>query len=216
MKNLLLTTLFAMTSLVAMAQKDSQLATQAGDYQVEVTFYSPQIVRVTKWPKGQARPETKSEVVTMAPQENLKVKISNGSSAARLSSDKLSVTVDKKTGLSQFAGGGKNLLKEKATSFTQRTNGTDKGRYEVAMTYQLDKDEAIYGLGTVQDGKLNRRGLTKHIEQSNLEDFQNVIQSIKGWGIYWDNYSRANFEDNSSVMTFKAEVGDCADYYFMY
>ena len=216
MKNLLLTTLFAMTSLVAMAQKDSQLATQAGDYQVEVTFYSPQIVRVTKWPKGQARPETKSEVVTMAPQENLKVKISNGSSSARLSSDKLSVTVDKKTGLLQFAGGGKNLLKEKATSFTQRTNGTDKGRYEVAMTYQLDKDEAIYGLGTVQDGKLNRRGLTKHIEQSNLEDFQNVIQSIKGWGIYWDNYSRANFEDNASGMTFKAEVGDCADYYFMY
>ena len=105
MKNLFLTVLFAMASLAAMAQKDSKLSTQAGDYQVEVTFYSPQIVRVMKWPKGQAKPETKSEVVTMTPQENLKVKISNASSSARLSSDKLSVTVDKKTGLLQFAGG---------------------------------------------------------------------------------------------------------------
>ena len=64
----------------------------------------------------------------------------------------------------------------------------------------------------MQDGRLSRRGLTKTVEQSNLEDFQNVIQSIKGWGIYWDNYSRAHFCDNASGMTFKAEVGDNADY----
>ena len=82
-------------------------------------------------------------------------------------------------------------------------------------SYLLDRDEAIYGLGTGQDGKLNRRGLTKTIEQSNLEDFQNVIQSVKGWGIYWDNYSRAHFEDNAQGMTFRAEVGDQADYYVM-
>ena len=216
MKRLFIAVLFAVIAVAAVAQKSNKVSTQAGDYQLEVTFYSPQIVRVMKYPKGKARPETKSEVVTMLPQENLNVKIGSSGNAARMSSDKLSVTIDKKTGLLQFSAGGKNLLKEKATAFRERTNGSDKGRYEVTMTYQLDKDEAIYGLGTVQDGKLNRRGLTKHIEQSNLEDFQNVVQSIKGWGIYWDNYSRAKFEDNAAGMTFKAEVGDCVDYYFMY
>lgn len=216
MKRLFIAALFAVIAVAAVAQKSNKVSTQAGDYQLEVTFYSPQIVRVMKYPKGKARPETKSEVVTMLPQENLNVKIGSSGNAARMSSDKLSVTIDKKTGLLQFSAGGKNLLKEKATAFRERTNGSDKGRYEVTMTYQLDKDEAIYGLGTVQDGKLNRRGLTKHIEQSNLEDFQNVVQSIKGWGIYWDNYSRAKFEDNAAGMTFKAEVGDCVDYYFMY
>ena len=40
---------------------------------------------------------------------------------------------------------------------------------------------------------MNRRGEHKLMEQSNLEDFQNVLQSIKGWGLYWDNYSRTQF-----------------------
>jgi alpha-D-xyloside xylohydrolase len=71
-------------------------------------------------------------------------------------------------------------------------------------------------LGTVQDGKLNRRGLKKRMEQSNLEDFQNVLQSIKGYGIYWENYSPTMLEDNAEGMTFTSEAGQGIDYYFMY
>ena len=84
------------------------------------------------------------------------------------------------------------------------------------QTFTLDKDEAVYGLGTFQDGKMNRRGSQKRMEQSNLEDFQNVLQSIKGWGLYWENYSPTVFEDNAEGMTFDAEVGEGIDYYFMY
>ena len=63
---------------------------------------------------------------------------------------------------------------------------------------------------------MNRRGETKRMEQSNLEDFQNVLQSIKGWGRYWENYSPTLFEDNANGMTFDSEVGKGIDYYFMY
>ena len=49
-----------------------------------------------------------------------------------------------------------------------------------------------------------------------LDNFQNVLQSIKGYGIYWENYSPTLFEDNAEGMTFDAEVGDGVDYYFMY
>jgi alpha-D-xyloside xylohydrolase len=87
---------------------------------------------------------------------------------------------------------------------------------KINQTYTLDKDEPIYGLGTIQNGKLNRRGTSIFMEQSNLQDFQYVIQSIKGWGIYWDNYSRAKFDDSNKGMSFTAEVGDYIDYYFMY
>ena len=55
------------------------------------------------------------------------------------------------------------------------------------------------------------------MEQSNLEDFQNVLQSIKGWGIYWDNYSPTDFNDDmQNGMSFSSEVGRIVDYYFMY
>ena len=97
------------------------------------------------------------------------------------------------------------LLREKGCDVSQ-----------VRQTFTLDKDEAIYGLGTIQNGKMNRRGESKRMEQSNLEDFQNVLQSIKGWGLYWENYSPTLFEDNAEGMTFDAEAGEGIDYYFMY
>ena len=217
MKRILTLMFVALTVIAANAQDTKSLELTAADMNINVTFYSPEIIRVTKTPLGSNTPKKKSEVVTMSPQSSLSVAESSTASAFRLKSSSLSVTINRHTGLISFAtANGKPLLKEKATTFAPRATGSDKGRYTVSMSYQLDKDEAIYGLGTVQDGKLNRRGLSKRVEQSNIEDFQNVIQSVKGWGIYWDNYSCSHFDDNAQGMTFKAEVGDCADYYFMF
>lgn len=205
-----------MAVLSAGAQTKNGVEVNAGGNRMQVSFYSPTIVRVQKCPEGKTMPDLRSEVVTMQPGNDFEISIKENGKAIRMKSTALTVTIDKRTGLIQYQAGGKNLLREKNIAFEERQEGPDKGRFVVTHTYQLDKDETIYGLGTVQDGKLNRRGLTKLVEQSNLEDFQNVVQSIKGWGIYWDNYSRAMFEDNAEGMTFQAEVGDAADYYFMY
>ena len=217
------TLLFAVCSLFATALHASEksagnnVSLSVDGKDINVTFYSSDIVRVTKTPVGSNAAEVKSEVVTMKPKTDFGVDVAYGTSKVRMKSKTLMVDIDRRTGLLVFySESGKLLLKEKNIGFEKRDEGSDKGRYQVTHTYQLEKNEAIYGLGTVQDGKLNRRGLSKIVEQTNLEDFQNVIQSIKGWGIYWDNYSRAYFEDNAHGMTFKAEVGDCADYYFMY
>src|SRR5574344_1279357 len=217
------TLLFAVCSLFATAlhaednSAGNNVSLSVDGKDINVTFYSSDIVRVTKTPVGSNAAEVKSEVVTMKPKTDFGVDVAYGTSKVRMKSKTLMVDIDRRTGLLVFySESGKLLLKEKDINFEMRNEGSDKGRYVVTHSYLLDKDEAIYGLGTVQDGKLNRRGLTKTIEQSNLEDFQNVIQSVKGWGIYWDNYSRAHFEDNAQGMTFRAEVGDQADYYFMY
>ena len=181
-----------------------------------VTFYAPDIVRVVKYPQGAKGPSENSLVVTMAPLENMKVNITKQSGTTLLKSKRLTVAIDNATGIVSFYDGDRVLLKEKGTTFAERNSGPDKGAYRVTQVYELDGDEPIYGLGTLQDGKLNRRGTQKFMEQSNLEDFQYVVQSLKGWGIYWDNYSRADFKDDASGMSFSAEVGDASDYYFMY
>ena len=161
---------------------------------VKVDFLTPNIVHVVK---GQA---TKTLVVTLQPQQ---VEVTR--KGTTLSSSELTVKQDGQGNLTFLTRKGKVLLREK-----------DCDAKEARQTFLLDKDEAIYGLGTVQDGKMNRRGLKKRMEQSNLEDFQNVLQSIKGWSIYWENYSPTLFEDNAQGMTFDAEVGEGVDYYFMY
>ena len=166
--------------------------TQAQDVKVE--FITPSIVHVVK---GQP---TKTLVITAKPEQVNVVKTGNITS-----SSELTVKQDAQGNLTFLTAKGKLLLKEKSCDVK-----------EARQTFTLDKDEAIYGLGTIQNGKMNRRGEKKRMEQSNLEDFQNVLQSIKGWGIYWENYSPTLFEDNANGMTFDAEVGNGVDYYFMY
>ena len=168
--------------------------TQVCAENVKIEFITPSIVHVVK---GQA---TKTLVVTLQPQQ---VEVTRKGNT--LSSSELTVKQDAQGNLTFLTHKGKVLLREKDCDV--------KG---IRQTFILDKEEAIYGLGTVQDGKMNRRGLTKRMEQSNLEDFQNVLQSIKGWSIYWENYSPTQFEDNAQGMTFTSEAGKGIDYYFMY
>jgi alpha-D-xyloside xylohydrolase len=168
---------------------------------VKVEFYTPSIVHVVK---GEP---TKSLVVTAQPGKVAVTKKGNS-----WASSDLIVRQDAQGCLTFLTAKGKVLLKEKGWSLKRK----NIDEFEVSQTFQLDKDEAIYGLGTIQNGKMNRRGEKKRMEQSNLEDFQSVLQSIKGWGLYWENYSPTLFEDNAQGMTFTSEAGKGVDYYFMY
>ena len=162
--------------------------------EVKVEFFTPSIVHVVK---GQP---TKTLVVTAKP-ENVPLSNVKG----QWKSSELTVRLDANGNLTFLTAKGKVLLKEKSCDIK-----------DARQTFTLDKDEAIYGLGTIQNGLLNRRGEHKRMEQSNLEDFQNVLQSVKGWGIYWENYSPMQFDDDASGMSFNSEVGEGIDYYFMY
>ena len=163
---------------------------------VQVEFITPSIVHVTKGTP------TKTLVVTAKPMDKGEWVMDHG----LWKSSELTVKQDAKTGALTFlTAKGQVLLREK-----------DCDVKAVRQTFILDKDEAIYGLGTIQNGKMNRRGEHKRMEQSNLEDFQNVLQSIKGWGLYWENYSPTQFDDDASGMTFTSEAGEGIDYYFMY
>ena len=176
-------------------------ASRAQDVKIE--FLTPSIVHVVK---GKA---TKSLVVTAKPEE---VALTRRGDA--VSSTKLTVRQDQETGCLTFlTAKGKVLLRESGSWSLIRKNLDE---WEVSQTFTLDKDEAIYGLGTIQNGKMDRRGEHKRMEQSNLEDFQNVLQSIKGWGLYWENYSPTQFDDDINGMTFTSEAGQGVDYYFMY
>ena len=169
--------------------------------ETKIEFYTPNIVHVVKGTP------TKSLVVIAKPEEVAVTKSGN-----TWKSSQLTVKQDAQGNLTFLTAKGKVLLRENGWSLIRKN--TDE--WEVKQSYILDKDEAIFGLGTIQNGKMNRRGEHKRMEQSNLEDFQNVLQSIKGWGIYWENYSPTQFDDGPEGMSFTSEAGQGVDYYFMY
>ena len=162
--------------------------------EVKVEFFTPSIVHVVK---GQP---TKTLVVTAKPEQ-----VAITQKGKTWTSNELTVKQDAQGNLTFLTAKGKVLLREKNCDIKA-----------VRQTFLLDKGEAIYGLGTFQNGKMNRRGEHKRMEQTNLEDFMNVLQSIKGWGLYWENYSPTQFDDDANGMSFTSEAGDGIDYYFMY
>lgn len=181
-----------------------------------VEFYTPRTVRIVK-DNGQ-NVEKKSLVVVASP-EQVKVSQTKQGAATVYKSAALTVTVD--NGKVTFADSRGNLLtREGDCAFTPITKGPDTGAFRVKQTFTVDADESIYGIGLLQNGKMSQRGENRRMEQSNLEDFAHFYQTIKGYGIFWDNYSPTHLvtptEGQAGSIELESEVGKIVDYYFIY
>ncbi len=187
------------------------------EMRLELIFMSPRIVRVVKYPyPATEMPAKQSLSVTMSPQDT-KITYKENEGELALTTSSMRVTYNESDGTLSFEDlKGGTLLREKETKLKQRQEGADKGAYEVLQSFTLDDDEAIYGLGQFQNGKLSQRGTTKYMIQGNVEDMVPVMHSVKGYAVFWDNYSPTTFSDNDEGTSFNSEVGDCVDYYFMY
>ena len=193
----------------------SGIKTTVNAVDIEVQFFAPAVARVIKSPEGVAYEKQSLSVIAKPEKVSFKADIQDNKIV--LNTSELSVSVDTGTGIvSYFSKDGKSLLAEK--SGMQFIDFDDAGTktYQVYQPFILDREEAIYGLGQLQNGKMIQRNMTKNLIQGNVEDVSPFFQSTKGYGVFWDNYSPTLFMDNEVETSFRSEVGDCVDYYFMY
>lgn len=182
----------------------------------EITFYTPRTVHVVK-AKGDVS-DWKSQVVIVAP-EKVKVRKAVAGGTTTYMTSALTVKVEQGR-VSFYDNQGRLLTAEGESTFTPITEGPDKGAWRVKQTFSVEPDEGIYGIGLVQNGKMSLRGENRRMEQSNLEDYAHIYQSIKGYGIYWENYSPTRLvtpdEGVGGELSLESEVGKAVDYYFSY
>ena len=219
-RELAITTLVLMVSTLAVAkEKQRTISTETADMKVKVEFYSPEIVRVVKQPKGAAEMHKESFSVILHPEQKFGVDVdeSRDGKYLMLSSSRMSVRLDKQTGQLLILGvSGTPIVQEKNTKMEVRKGDADEGRLKVSQTWTLDGDEVIFGLGQLRDEHICWRGQKKVLWNDNTYIAIPYITSEKGYGIYWDNAGKSLFEDNSDGMTFQSEVADGVDYYVMY
>lgn len=198
-------------------QKTSQgLKANTQGMDIEVAFYSPSIVRVYKTPEGKPY-EKKSLIVVKSPGQT-PVEFSENGKNIRMKSAEMQVELNTLTGGIYFYDAtGRELLKDKdyGTSFAPKEDaGT--ASYQVRGSFLLEKDEPVYGVGQVMDGKLNRRNSMHHLQNENMFTYSPYFMSpVKGYAVYWDNYSISDYMDAPQELAFTS-LGHCADYYFMY
>ncbi|AYD48005.1 glycoside hydrolase family 31 protein [Arachidicoccus soli] len=183
---------------------------------IELEVYDADIIRVIKYPEGLHFIKN-SLAVIKRPDRNIPKKVFERGNLIVLETSAFKATLDRSTGKVSFSKLNNDLL------FSERDNGAvfrpdknaDLNSYDVKQSFVLDTNEVIYGLGEQQNGRLNQRGQDNLLVQGNGKVSIPFFQSIKGYGIYWDNYSPTRFIDNKAGTSFDSQVGNGIDYYFM-
>jgi len=182
---------------------------------IEIQFYNPSIVRIIKWPEG--RSFTKESLSVIKSPEKTSFTVRQSGNILSLRSSELLTFLDLKTGKISFSASAGTLLSEKEGSVVFADfNDAGNKTYSVGQSFVLDRDETIYGLGGQQQGKMVQRDVKLNMIQGNTDDYIPFFISVKGYGLFWDNYSPTLFIDNQEETSFRSDVGDCMDYYFMF
>lgn len=189
----------------------------AGDCNVQVSCYGPNIIRVEKYPLGTDCPEVKSFAVTKVPGD-CRVKVMKRRGNIVLKTNQLVVTLDLKSSVVKVTDrAGKELSNEKPGGFRlEPVPDVQADRFKVSQTFVLDEDEHIYGLGQHQQGHFDMRGTHVHLENVNMEVAIPIIHSSKGYALFWDNTAVTEFDDSPEGMKLESVVGRKSDYYVIY
>lgn len=193
---------------------DSGLKFSNDNMNVELKLYGENTIRIIKYPLGKSFEKNSLSVIKK--EEKSKFSVSENKNILSLKTDDLNILIDAKNGTITYKSvSGKELLKEVGSDF-QPFNDAGNQTYSVSQSFQLEKDEPIYGLGILQNGKMSQRNTDVKMIQNNTWDFVPFFQSVKGYGIFWDNYSPTQFTDTPQKTSFSSEVGEGVDYYFIY
>lgn len=184
--------------------------------QIEIQFYNPSTVRILKSKEGEIF--YKNSLSVIAPPRKTEFNIKQDGNLLSLKSESIIVGLNLDNGKISFYTLDRDPLLNEKIGGVSFTNFNDAGKktYSVSQSFSLDKEEAIYGLGIQQQGRMVKRNLKLRMIQGNTDDYVPFFLSAKGYGLFWDNYSPTTFLDNENETSFNSDVGNCIDYYFMY
>ncbi len=144
--------------------------------------------------------------------------VSESANTVTISTSKLIAKINTENGTIDFFNqNGTSLLKEKKRSLNYVETPLDK-YFNIEQQFNIVQDEALYGLGQINNGVMNYRGRKQLLIQTNHNAVNPFILSTKGYGIFWDNYSETQFDNETDIetMVLRSEVADEINYYFIY
>ena len=92
----------------------------------------------------------------------------------------------------------------------------DRHAFHTKLEFEWMPDEALYGLGSHEEGMMNLRGQHQYLYQENMKVAVPVLISTRGYGILVDSYSLMTFHDDAFGSYLWTDVDDELDYYFIY
>ncbi len=92
----------------------------------------------------------------------------------------------------------------------------DRKAYHTKLEFEWVEGEALYGLGSHEEGMFNLRGQHQYLYQQNMKAVVPVLISTRGYGVFIDSCSLMTFHDDAFGSYLWSDVDDALDYYFLY
>ena len=92
----------------------------------------------------------------------------------------------------------------------------DRQAYHTKLEFEWSDGEALYGLGSHEEGMFNLRGQHQYLYQQNMKAVVPVLVSTRGYGIFLDSCSSMTFHDDAFGSYLWSDVDEELDYYFIY
>ena len=89
----------------------------------------------------------------------------------------------------------------------------DRTAYHTKLEFEFAQGEALYGLGSHEEGMFNLRGQHQYLYQQNLKAVVPVLVSTRGYGVFVDCTSLMTFHDDAFGSYLWSEVDEELDYY---
>ncbi|MEI6895998.1 MAG: TIM-barrel domain-containing protein [Psychromonas sp.] len=87
--------------------------------------------------------------------------------------------------------------------------------FEAKLEFVFAQDEALFGLGSHEEGYGNLRGKSQQLYQQNMKMVVPCLVSSKGYGLLWDCSSTMVFHDDAYGSYWWAEAVDQVELYFI-
>lgn len=199
------------SSIVAQTKTNAAIKVAINGTQLQLEFYTPKIVRVIK--SKETLTALPAHLYIQALPKSVTVISSAKGNLLTYKTGEIQVNIDKTTGAVSFIQNNKTLLREDANSFVSLNN--KPGFYRIKQAFLLDKDEPVYGLGQHQKGMMSQRNQQLLLRQNNKEICIPILQSVKGYGIIWNNETPTLFSDDLKNTYFLSDEGRAIDYFFI-
>lgn len=129
------------------------------------------------------------------------------------------VMEEKPVYLNRFRGDEKILSTRGADGVRAGTRAYETYEARKACAFRLFLDfspeEALYGLGSHEEGYANLRGKSRDLYQHNLKAVVPMLVSTGGWGLLLDLGCLSAFHDDAEGSCLWADCADEMDYYFL-
>lgn len=89
----------------------------------------------------------------------------------------------------------------------------DRDAFEAKLEFCFARDEALFGLGSHEEGYGNLRGRSRELYQQNLKAVVPFLISTRGYGVLLDCCSLMTFHDDAHGSYWWADAVDELDYY---